>query len=109
MPKPLGYYADSSTALDELQEAYGSRLEGLTAAEKLHLLSILANYAQAILEPHLQDDREDFSLEAVLWDISPYMPTDKVTDAVEILDDSDRPAQMLYGLMQAIAAQLNGG
>lgn len=107
--KSLGYYTDSSAALDELQEAYGSRLERLTAAEKLHLLSILANYAQAILEPHTQDDREDFSLDAVMWDISPYIPTDKIIDAIEILDDSDRPAQMLYGLMQAIAAQLNGG
>lgn len=47
MSKPLGYYTSytpgDGSALEELQEMYGTRLEQLTRREKLFLISSLAS------------------------------------------------------------------
>jgi len=48
MTQPLGYYLDPSTALDRLQETFGSQLEVFSLTEKLHLLGILAGHQQVI-------------------------------------------------------------
>ena len=103
--KPLGYYVDSSAALDELQETFGAQLQAFTISQKLHLLAILAIQQQVIADG--DQDSDDYRASDAYQE-HPFTDEEgKVITACRLLKGCNDRA--LRGVMQAIAAQLNGG
>lgn len=105
MTKSLGYYIDPSTALDKLQETFGSQLEALSLTEKLHLLGVLAIHQQVISDKDYDLADEEYFMTDAYADHTFADETGKVTGACEILQGANDSA--LRGLMLAIANQVH--
>jgi len=105
MTKPLGYYVDPSTALDELQETFGSQLEVLSLPEKLHLLGILAIHQQVIADKDYDLADEEYFMSDAYADHTFADETGKITGACELLHGASH--RDLRGLLLALANQIH--
>jgi hypothetical protein len=99
--KPLAFYADGETALEELTDKFGSRLERLTPHDKLILLaSIAANVAF-----HDSDENgEAWTLTDTYQELPCNPVTDELVDALALIDNLQRDS--LLGLCEALVAQI---
>jgi hypothetical protein len=99
--KPLPFYADGETPLEELTDKFGSRLEGLTTHDKLILLASIATN----LAFH---DRDETGEEWSLFDTYQELPcnpvSDELVDTLGSLDNLQR--DNLLGLCEALVAQI---
>jgi len=105
MTKPLGYYLDPSTALDRLQETFGSQLEVFSLTEKLHLLGILAGHQQVISDKDYDLAEEEYLLVDAYADHTFADENGKLTGACELLDGAS--TRDLRGLILALAHQIH--
>ncbi len=99
--KPLPFYADGETPLEELVDKFGSRLEGLETYEKLILLAALATN----LAFHDSDETgEEWSLFDTYQELPCNPVSDELVDTLASIDNLQRDS--LLGLMEALVAQV---
>jgi hypothetical protein len=99
--KPLPFYADGETPLEELVDKFGSHLEALTPHDKLILLaSIAANVAF--------HDRDENGEEWSLFETYNELPCNPVaSELVQTLASIDNlQRDSLLGLCEALVAQI---
>ncbi|MBD2124906.1 hypothetical protein NDI39_27505 [Microcoleus sp. ZQ-A2] len=108
--KPLAFYADGETPLEELVDKFGSRLEGLANYEKLILLGAIATN----LAFH---DSDETGEEWSLFDTYQELPcdlrdaaaqrsrvTEELVNSLASIDNLQRDS--LLGLCEALVAQV---
>ncbi len=99
--KPLAFYADGETPLEELVDKFGSRLEALTPHDKLILLASIATNVAF-------HDRDENGEEWTLTDTYQELPcnpvNDELVDTLASLDNLQRDS--LLGLCEALVAQI---
>jgi hypothetical protein len=105
MTKPLGYYLDPSTALDRLQETFGSQLEVFSLTEKLHLLGHSGRAPASHLRQGLRRAEEEYLLVDAYADHTFADENGKLTGACELLDGAS--TRDLRGLILALAHQIH--
>ncbi len=99
--KPLPFYADGETPLEELTDKFGCRLEGLENYEKLILLAAIATN----LAFHDTDENgEEWSLFDTYQELPCNPVSDELVDALGSLDNLQR--DNLLGLCEALVAQI---
>lgn len=99
--KPLPFYADGETPLEELVDKFGSRLEGLETYEKLILLAAIATNL-AFHEPG--EEGEEWSLFDAYQELPCNPVRDELVDSLASLDNLQR--DNLLGLCEALVAQV---
>jgi hypothetical protein len=99
--KPLPFYADGETPLEELTDKFGSRLEGLETYEKLILLAVIATN----LAFHDTDETgEEWSLNDTYQELPCNPVSDELVDTLASIDNLQR--DNLLGLCEALVAQV---
>lgn len=99
--KPLPFYADGETALEELVDKFGSHLEGLESYEKLILLAAIATN----IAFHETDEHDEpWSLLETYQDLPSTTVSDELRNTLPSLDTLSRDA--LLGLCEGLVAQL---
>ncbi len=99
--KPLPFYADGETPLEELTDKFGSWLEGLTTHDKLILLASIATN----LAFHEHDETgEEWSLFDTYQELPCNPVSDELVDSLASLDNLQRDS--LLGLCEALVAQV---
>jgi hypothetical protein len=99
--KPLPFYADGETPLEELVDKFGSRLEGLENYEKLILLATIATN----LAFHDSDETgEEWSLFDTYQELPCNPVSDELVDTLGSLNNLQR--DNLLGLCEALVAQI---
>lgn len=99
--KPLAFYADGETPLEELTDKFGARLESLETYEKLILLATIATN----LAFHDTDENEEeWSLTDTYQELPCIAVNDKLVDSLASLDNLQRDS--LLGLCEALVAQI---
>ena len=99
--KPLPFYADGETPLEELVDKFGSRLEGLETYEKLILLAAIATN----LAFHDSDETgEEWSLFDTYQELPCNPVSDELVDTLGSLDNLQR--DNLLGLCEGLVAQI---
>lgn len=99
--KPLAFYADGETPLEELTDKFGSRLEALMPHDKLILLAAIATN----LAFHDTDENgEEWSLTDTYNELPCNPITDELVDTLASLDNLQRDS--LLGLCEALVAQI---
>ncbi|XHX80854.1 MAG: hypothetical protein RBJ76_13245 [Stenomitos frigidus ULC029] len=99
---PLGYYVSTSQT-DDLQEQFGTNLQNLPLAEKLHLLGVLAIHQQVVT----QEPDDEYVLADAL-DEHPFEDTGagNIELCLDTLEgESD---QTIRAFMVALAAYIAG-
>lgn len=102
--KPLPFYADGETPLEELVNKFGSRLETLDTRSKFLLLASISFYAAV--------DSDDFMLDDAYCAFPFYLGDDKdeilmVDDLQDMLESlGTLSADNLLGLCEALISQL---
>ncbi len=99
--KPLAFYADGETPLEELTDKFGSRLEDLTPHDKLILLASIATN----LAFHDRDENgEEWSLFDTYNEIPSAPIANELLHTLGSLDNLQRDS--LLGLCEALVAQI---
>lgn len=99
--KPIGFYTGGESPLAELEDKFGSRLEGLTPHDKLILLGAIATN----LAFHDQDKTgEEWSFFDTYQELPCDHVSDELVDTLGALDNLQRDS--LLGLCEAIVAQV---
>ncbi len=100
--KPLPFYADGETPLEELVDKFGSRLEHLDKRSKFLLLSSIAFYAAV--------DNDGYTLDDAYCDFPGYVNEREVlmtSDLQDMLEPlGTLSADNLLGLCEALISQL---
>ncbi len=99
--KPLAFYADGETPLEEIVDKFGSRIEALSLHDKLIILAAIATN----LAFHDRDENgEEWSLTDTYNEL-PCNPVDEdLVDSLASIDNLQRDS--LLGLCEALVAQI---